>query len=416
MKVGYLPPGKQPGDNVGRIRGGGMDTDVKKIVIVGAVAVVLVALGMWGCSAGDDKADAQTAPPTEAVVIQTLAPLPTVEQPPTLTPVSPLEPAQLAGTATAQALYSRPAFMNDPAAYPSFVGVITLEDGCLLSNIGFTTSGYNGKPYFLYLKNPLDRNPTMEVAQVQGYIQQFDDCAWPVIMVDNIIWFNGQGTPSPISYGGPITGTATITATAAFNPAQWGMKTTPIAAVSPGAVMAPPVTATPYPTYTPFPTATPYVPPPRVDPTRYPTYTPYPTPTPNPATPSPTPTVTPQAASVYGDIVTVVGCQQTNLAVANGGQSYFIVLAGAQLPGQGNPVDYWGLVTGHLETVCNGPAIRANQIIWYAAPTPVPSPTSAPTNTPAVTSTPTTQATALAETPTAAPTVTATNESNQPAN
>ncbi|NJN95687.1 MAG: hypothetical protein HC875_17030 [Anaerolineales bacterium] len=106
------------------------------------------------------KAQAASAA-EEPAIIRTVAPLetPTLQpsNPPTFQP-SNLEPAQLAATAQMQAAINRPAAV-DPAGSPYLVGVVTYETGCPLSNLGFTTSGANGTPYYLYLSSMLDRDP-----------------------------------------------------------------------------------------------------------------------------------------------------------------------------------------------------------------------------------------------------------------
>lgn len=374
------------------------------INVIGSALGLLAVMGylVWRfiLPHGTTAKAAEQEPPQATIVIQTVAPLPSPDAPAAATPlaVSPLEPIQIAGTATAQALYSRPAAFSNPEAAPFFIGVVTYESGCSVSNLGFTTAGLSGQPYYLYFSQPLARNPLMQMVNITGYTQKFKDCRYPVIMVQQIFWLEDEGTPAPLSGPAVISGTATITATAA-----WGVLPTPDKRATP---LYNPAgwTATPWPTYTPFPSATAYVPPPRPELPTYtprPTYTPYPTLTVNPATATPaaTATGTPETASIYGAMVSVVGCSLTNLAVSAGGQQHYVVLAGAQLPA-GSPTDYWALVSGRLDTVCGGPAIRANQIIWYQPPTP----TATNSPTPTVTNTATLTPTATIE-PTATPTL-----------
>lgn len=408
-KITYVQPGTRPmsPESLGKKKGGGgMDDDVKKIFIVGAIMVALVIAGLYGCAA-QKKAKAEEAQPTEAPTsLPTLTP--TVEGVEFI-PQEPLSPEQVAATATFQAAISRPAAMNAPGAYPFFIGVITYESGCPVSNLGFTTAGLEGQPYYLYFQIPLDRDPLMQMVQVQGYTQKFDGCEYPVIMVQQLFWLNnGLATPAPLA----MVMTDTITSTA---PISWGLGAyglpTPDKHQQP---VYDPLswTPTPYPTYTPFPTATPYVPPARVDPTArptytpYPTQTPYPTPTPNPATAMPTPTSTPQQATVYGRVVSVAGCPQSNFAIqAAPNQNYFLIFDGAQLP-PGNPTSYFALTTGKIDIACSGQAIKANSITWYepATATPTSTPTLTPT-LPTVTETATVEPTAT-ETPTVEPTAT----------
>lgn len=394
-------------ESLGKKGGGGMDDDVKKILIVGAIMVALVIAGLYGCAA-QKKAKAEEAQPTEAPTsLPTLTP--TVEGVEFI-PQEPLSPEQVAATATFQAAISRPAAMNAPGAYPFFIGVITYEPGCPVSNLGFTTAGLEGQPYYLYFQIPLDRDPLMQMVQVQGYTQKFDGCAYPVIMVQQLFWLNnGLATPAPVAM--VISGTQAITPTWG-SLADYGLPTPdkhqqPVYD-PPSWTPTPDATVTPYPTYTPYPSATPYVPPARVDPTTRPTYTPYPTQTPyptltpNPATPTPTPTNTPQQATVYGRVVSVAGCPQSNFAIqAAPNQNYFLIFDGAQLP-PGNPTSYFALATGKIDVACSGQAIKANSVTWYepATATPTSTPTLTPT-LPAVTETPT-------ETPTVEPTVTET--------
>jgi len=351
------------------------------------------------------RAAAAEAPP--AVV--TIAPLPSpipVEQPPvgapTVTPTTPLEPIQIAATATFQAAINKPAFMNNPAAAPSFVGVITYEDGCRLSNIGFTTSGYNGKPYYLYVRQQFDRNPLYQMAQVSGFIQQFpDDCQYPVIMVETITWFDSQATPSPLA----ITKTVAITDV-------WGMVSTTKQITRPTVSVY-----VPHPEYlTPVPIA--------AAPTATVTWTssnwsPQPWSTPNygpqlsnlqsqindlqgdidaykatkTATPSPTPTLTPTpaVANIAGGVINVSGCANTNLAIQiSAGNQVLLILSGAALPG-GQPAEYTAVASGTLGRVCNQTVLYATAVSWYlptATPTPTPTSTSTPTATPTATNTP----------------------------
>jgi len=393
MKIQYLEPGQTPGAEPPtghkRERGTGMDDEVKKIIIIGIITLVLIGLGLWGCSAGKKapkEAEAQ-APIVESLPTLTPTPPAVIEQ-----PVSPLPTIDM----TRQAAYSRPA--ANPEASPYLVGVITYEPGCAISNLGFTTAGLEGSPYYLYFPAPLDRDPLMQMVNVQGYVQRFDDCQYPVLMVSSIFWLNDAGTPAPLlAEYQPITTTLTGTVTA---PA-WGALPTPDKHATP--IYNPdfdyvPAPKTPIPTYTPYPTYTPLAAVVETvivwrDPEKTKTPTPSATPT-NTATPSPTP----ETASVYGDIDTVIGCPVTNLAVINSGQQYYVILSGAQLPA-GSPTDYWAMVTGLLDTVCNGSAIRASQIIWYTSPTPTMTPT------PTVTYTPTKEPTVEPTTePTAEPT------------
>jgi hypothetical protein len=114
-------------------------------------------------------------------------------------------------TATAHALYSRPAQIN-PAAMPFLIGVITYEPGCAVSNLGFTTAGLEGRPYYLFFPTPLDRDPLMQMVNVSGYVQTFDDCRHPVLMVQNIYWLADVATPAPLGVNyQPITRTITGT-------------------------------------------------------------------------------------------------------------------------------------------------------------------------------------------------------------
>ena len=373
-------------------------------------------LASFGCGiywvffrASSSQAETSATPTETITIIQTVGPLEPIQQTATVATVAvvPAETSDPERTATFQAAISRPA-MN-PANSPYFVGVITYEDGCLVSNLGFTTSGYNGKPYYLYLREPLDRDPSMQVVQINGQVQEFGDCQYPVIFVQQLFWLDQNGTPSPLSVGGPITGTITGTVTVTATRPAWGLLTTPMpngtaAAYLPPAKDIPPLpTYTLYPTYTPQPvdvivrTVIPYIP----------TYTPYPTWTPNPATATPTETATPQTLSLYGPVQAVAGCPQSNFAVIASGVNYYIILAGATLP-PGEPTHYLALVTGLADQVCAGQAIRANQIIWYeVTPTPTPTPTLTPTITPTFTPTLTPTATSTI-TPTATITATAT--------
>lgn len=370
--------------------------------------IILSALGLLACMGylvwrfilphGGAVAQAEE-PSTPQIVVQTVAPLDTPSAPSSPAPI--LEPAQAAATATFQAAISRPAALNNPSVAPFFVGVITYEPGCAATNLGFTTSGYEGEAFYLYLRQPLDRDPLMQIVQISGYVQILKDCLHPVVIVEQMTWLNGSGTPAPVSMA-PVTGTITATVPISWGLAAYGLPTpdkhqtpvynppawTPTAAVT-GSI----------------PTATPYLPPvpatlpPLPTYTRQPTYTPYPSPTNDPATPTPTATATPQLANVSGPVVAVAGCQATNLAVQTApGSTVFLLLSGATLPVTGAPSDYNALAIGTLDRVCSGPAIRASSISWYV-PTPTATATPTSTATPTPTHTPTETPTCTATTP-----------------
>lgn len=411
MKIHYVQPGQEP--MAQSSRGSGMDDGLKKILIIGGIMVIFVAVGLYGCMA-QKKAKADEQP---TAVMQNE--LPTLT--PTITPTvaalqSPLEPVQLTATAQMQAALSRPAV--NPGNSPYLIGVVTYEPGCKMSNFGFTTSGYEGTPYYLYLQIPLDRDPLMQMVQVRGYVQTFKECQYPVLMVQELMWLNnGLATPAPlvVSHASSVTYTATVTTT-------WGLAAYGLPTPDKHATPIYNPAAAPLPTYTPYPTATPYVPPPPstvqipvtvVVPRS--TYTPYPTYTPFPSTPTPTVTPTPIQANLSGKVISVLGCAASNLALEVApGQYYYLIFEGAALPTTGTPTDYYALASGLLDTRCNGQAIRANSILWYLAtptptltPTATTTPTETPTSTPTASDTPTPTPTAT-ETPTVIPTATET--------
>lgn len=410
-----------------------------KLQVIGSVLglVLIFAYLIWRFlipSSPPAKAQ-EEKPKSEPTIIRTVPPLETPQQ--VVRPVSPIQSAlqsptptqanqpaptpptqtdlDLNATATFQAAISKPAYANNPGAAPFFIGVITYESGCSASNLGFTTSGYNGQPYYLYLRTPLTRDPLFQLAQVTGYVQIIEGCEHPVIFVEQLTWMDQQGTPSPLATP-TIVPTSTITVTITSEPKPWGQAGTPSAQMptvrppQPGTTatywLQPPKniestgpTYTPYPTYTPVPTlppekivhtVIPHIP----TQTPLPTYTPFPTSTPNPQ------------ANISGRVVNVVGCPTSNIAVETGpGQHVFIIFAGATLPPTGQPTDYHALAVGTLENACGGKAIKANNITWYVGPTPTatvtPTPTFTPTLTPTLTPTPT-------ETPTFTPTSTET--------
>lgn len=367
--------------------------------------------------------------PVEPTVtmIQTVGPLPTPV--PAVAPLEPIQltataqalvistpdPDQIAKTATFQAAINRPA--ANPNTSPAYIGVITYEPGCDVSNLGFTTAGYEGKAFYLYFQALLDRDPFMQMVQVRGYVQQFKNCQYPVLMVTETFWLNGTATPAPVAVI-----TSTITGT---TPITWGVLPTPTnrdnpvydARLDPSSIYYTGVitsTVTPYPTYTPYPTATPYIPPQRND-----SYNePEPTDTPKP-TKTPTPTITPtptQAANLAGQVVSISGCAATNLAIQVGqGQTIPLLLYGAPMPPNGTPIGYYVMASGALATICGQPGLMATSVSWYTLPTAtstlVPTvtdtPTITPTSTETATSTPTSTETPT-ETATSAPTSTET--------
>lgn len=355
---------------------------------------------IWRFFLSGSSASAQelpaTAPPPQTVIVATVPPLETPATPAPAainagtfnSPLSPLEPAQIAATATFVAAINRPAAFNAPEAAPFFIGVVTYESGCNVSNLGFTTAGLNGSPYYLYFSQPLERDPLMQMINVSGYIQEFDTCQYPIIMVQQIYWLDGQATPAPLAIGGAYSSTTTISGST-ISKNTWGVAAvlptpTPDVLITRPELLQPQQqseTATPYPTYTPYPTTVPWVPPHTpVPPPPAATKTPKPTSTPT-HTPSPTPT---QQANVSGPVISIAGCAATNLAIQTGQDSNVrLILNGATLPPNGNPVGYNAVATGYLSTVCNGQAIYASSISWYL-------PTVTPTTEPA-TATPTTE-------------------------
>ncbi len=349
-------------------------------------------------SKADENPVIATLPPLTATPVSALEPiqLTATAQPPTPDPQAPTpDPAR---TATFQAAINRPA--GDPQASPYLVGVITYEPGCGVTNLGFTTAGLNGTPYYLYFQMPLDRDPFMQMVNIKGYVQKMKDCQYPVLMVSEVFWLNGTATPAPIAQM-PVSGTITATAVISWGLGAFGLPT-PNKFDTP--VYSPVLTATPYPTYTPYPTATPYVPPPPATLPPLPTYTPYPRPD------NPTATATPVGVNINGQVVNVAGCQVSNLGIQTApGIVYFLIFEGASLPTQGSPTDYWAFVVGSLvKKVCGGQAIKANSITWYnATPTVTATVTETPTITPTATETPTVTPTA-SETPTATATATET--------
>lgn len=386
MKTGYAPPGTNPLEgNVIGLRGGGfgdgwLSGAGKHFIFLGLIfACFAGSMFMW---MRPDQPD-PTPTPSPTWTPEPPPPAALVNAESTMTPNA----EQLAATATAHVMYSQPAVV--PQTAPSFIGVVTLEHGCVVSNIGFTTSGYNGKPYYLYLRQPLEQNPTLQLLHVAGIVQEFDECQYPVIMVQSASWFGESGTPSPLSYGGAVITSTVAPTVTVVNPHTWGLQATPVAPVQVGQVMATPIGATNYaatyaaleasPTVTPTATATPYIPPaPQAR---------------QVAAAIAEPTNTPETLSLFGEIVQVGGCGQTNLAVDLGsGDLVYIVLAGARLPDT-DPIGLDALVTGQEADLCDGDGIRASQIIWYErTPTPTPSPTNTPT--PTATNTPIPTATA----------------------
>ncbi len=211
-------------------RGGGMEFEKKHIIIL-VVLGVICAGALWGCQASKAAKNTPTPVPSpagaqfEPAQLTAIAELTRPTQPPAAAkqpqPDQPTpNPEQSEATATMTAKINRPAVVN-PANSPNYFGVITYEDGCDVSNIGFTTAGLNGRPYYLYFNGLLDRDPNMQMAQITGFVQQFQNCQYPVLMVQEIFWLNSQATPAPIAYGGPVV-SGTITSTAvitAKNPA-----------------------------------------------------------------------------------------------------------------------------------------------------------------------------------------------------
>lgn len=390
-------------------RGGGMEFEKKHIIILVVLALVFGG-ALWGCQASKAaKATPAPPPPTAAPAAPQFEPAQLTALAQLAKPTEPAAPAppptlaatltisQAESTATMVARINRPAVVN-PASSPNYFGVITYESGCEVSNIGFTTAGLNGSPYYLYFSGLLDRDPNMQMVQITGFIQKFDGCQYPVIMVQDVFWLSQQATPAAIAYGGPVVMSGTITATHVItkNPAAWGKQIAP----------------------TQTPTYTVYIPPQKILPPItatvlivMPTYTPYPTPA-QPtaqvvvvtATPghTATSTPTPPTVNISGQVFVASGCDNSNLAVeVMPGEYYYIILAGATLPRDGQPSDFSAFVSGLRDSACGGQAIKASSIIWYANTA---TPTSTPSATPTQTGTPTPTETATPIEPTQTPT------------
>jgi hypothetical protein len=370
-------------------------------------------------------AAADTPPPVVATVPELPTAMPIEPAPgvitgtlPTVIPATPLEPIQIAASATYQAALSRPAALNNPQAAPFLVGVITYESGCAVSNLGFTTAGLDGQPYYLFFTTPLDRDPLMQMVNITGYVQKFPGCAHPVLMVQQVFWLSALATPAPVA-AGPITTTL-----------LWGQASaplTPTVTIRRPELLNQPVQPPPAPTVTPVvsPTTwsqTPWQPQPwatvnlsgiqsQIDSLRNDLNAAQSGTTTPTATKTPTATPTPQTANITGEVIAVSGCAQTNIAIRTGpGQQVLLMLSGASLPGNGQPVGYWVMASGTLNTVCGQTAINATSAMWYL-PTLTPTPTSPATETP--TATPTATLTPIptiapSETPTAPPTATET--------
>lgn len=378
------------------------------------------------------QAAADTPPPVVAPAPELPTPLPIEAAPvvsgtiPTATPTTPLEPIQIAASATFQAAISRPAAYNNPSAAPFYIGVVTYESGCNVSNLGFTTAGLGGSAYYLYFTTPLDRNPLMQMVNVAGFLQEFPGCSHPVLMVQQIFWLSELATPAPLL----TTGSYTATYTGTVQAVAWGQAVMATPTPTPTVTIYRPDLLTPFPplqptaaisaTATPW-SNTPWEPQPwptvnlagmqsqidslRTDINNLTSSTATPTPT-----KTPTATPTPASANVTGEVIAVSGCANTNLAIKTGfNQQILLMLSGAGTP-NGNPVGYLVTASGTLGNVCGQTVLHATSASWYL-PTLTPTPTSTATGTP--TSTPTATFTAIptiapSETPTAPPTATET--------
>lgn len=405
--IEFLEPGQEP-MTLNRDRRGSRghkraSMETSDWVKIGISVTVLGLIGwfLWGWFFGEDEeslvatapALAAEQPTHEPIIINTLPDLVTPEA------TSDLEPSQIAGTATMQAAINRPAAV-DPAAAPFYVGVVTYEPGCDISNLGFTTAGTNGKPFYLYFQTLLDRDPLMQMIQIRGYVQEFKNCDQPVLMVTDVFWLNGMATPAPIS-GTVKWGSSAVLPTPTY---QLHLPLEPRPTEAPELVSG---LTSPLATPTPWPTTAPWIPPQRdlsSGGSSAPAAPRAPT-----ATKTPTPTPTPVKITVSGVVGNVGGCAESNLAIQSGQSQYFIILDGAALPA-GDPAGQHALIVGLAASACSGQAIRAQQIQWTAA---TPTPTNTPTHTPTATKTPTntpthTPTSTSTATPTSTPTSTAT--------
>jgi hypothetical protein len=409
--IEFLEPGQEPmtlnRDKRGS-RGHKRTMETSDWVKIGISVTFLGLIGwfLWGWFfGGDEEQPLATAPPLapepthEPIIINTLPDLTSPE------PTRVLEPSQIDGTATMQAAISRPAAVN-PVNQPVFVGVITLEDGCLVSNLGFTSSGYNGTPYFLYTANSLPVMPLLHVVQVRGVVQEFEECKHPVIMASEIGFFDLLGTPAPISATN-ASGESWGASSAALLPTPTYQLHLPLEPRPTNTLeVISGLNSSPVATPTPWPTTAPWLPPQR-DLSSGGVSAPSAPRAPR-ATKTPTPTPTPVKITLSGTVANVAGCQESNLAIISGQTPYFIIFDGATLPA-GDPAGQHALAIGVAASACNGKAIRAQQIQWSpATPTPTNTPTSTPTNTKTPTNTPTATHTPT-NTPTNTPTSTATN-------
>lgn len=349
--------------------------------------------------------EAQAAAPAESPVVATVAPLET----PDITPTTPLEPSQIAGTSTRQAQFSRPAV--NPQAAPFFVGVVTYESGCPLTNLGFTTAGLNGSPYYLYFNIPLDRDPLMQMINVSGYLQEFEGCTHPVIMVQEVFWLSTQATPAALASTDDYTSTWGLTSAPTATPGAYPLHL-PLPAAPP--TLTSTLTNTLTGTAVISGTATPWSQTPW-DPRPWPTAANYnsqidnlqrqidglkrddgpaPTKTPTPTkTATATATATPtQAANISGPVVAVNGCPATNLAVQiSPGQAILLMLSPTTPIPAGDLTGYTATVIGSLSQACGRQAINAQAVSWtlLATATSTPTATTTATSTPTPTHTPT---------------------------
>jgi len=237
----------------------------------------------------------------------------------------------IAATATAQAVYAKPAI--DYSKYRLLVGSIRLDKEfgfCQNTNIGFVASG---TPYFLKMDVPQLPNQDLFSlqAQVSGYVEIVPNCQYPLVRVKEIKYIGGRlDADVRLAVGGGDSYSYTITNTTNFTLTQVN---------DPNVA---PTTTNPYLKDVPYHDQNGNV------------------------LPTATPITFNNSINIFGRMTAISGCVNTNFGIATASGELLVEFAGAAFPPSGNPTGQEVIAVGTKTEICGRAAIRATSIQYQA--------------------------------------------------